>query len=544
MKKTIALICISFLVQSGWTQKIITNYWGYTKKIRQQYQVDANGAENGFWKSFSNEGKLLEHYNYLHGQKHGKQLKYFRGISDIEWCMGQPLEIQNYEKDKMLMEEVYKCNNGKPQIWYKKIDDDKLYEYTLYYDNGKMKEHTKKNKLDKNTQGIYEMFHENGKKALTGFNSSNGRKNGMWYAFYENGDTQYVINYFENITTQLTVFDENKKITRKLKSEADLSQQVLEYFDENGNLTKRKVTKSIPFDSKDHSTDKTTWVDYLKTDFPNYAHDEGDDPNDPFGRSNAFVSEITEYNNGVETSSQKFENVINVSCYTCLGIKRYKIMEKGYDLDKEKEKVAKYEKDLQQEELEKEEREKAEEKEMEERKERQKIYLALYQSATFRTTTLDSLLSLCKQTFNSFSPKLAEIKNIQRRFVKKPSLINAWKIADENFEGIHYNLLDKIDFFNNYKAYTSRPYADEYIINEMDKILASIRNATAENDQQRLNVMSKYITMTLSLKNYQSRLQLAERVLQLNEEKDTKKLEADLKSETSPEKIMQILGLE
>ncbi len=544
MKKTIALICISFLVQSGWTQKIITNYWGYTKKIRQQYQVDANGAENGFWKSFSNDGKLLEHYNYLHGQKHGKQMKYFRGFSDIEWCMGQPLEIQNYEKDKMLMEEVYKCNNGKPQIWYKKIDDDKLYEYTLYYDNGKLKEHTKRSKINKNAMGIYEMYHENGIKALIGSNTSEGRKTGMWYSYYDNGDTQYIINYYENIVMQLTVFDENKKIIRKMKSEPDFSQNVLEYFDENGKLTKRKITKSIPFDSKDHNTDKTTWTDYLKTNYSNYAHDEGKDPNDPFSSVNAFVSEITEYNNGVESSSQKFESVIDVNCYTCYGIRRYKIMQTGYDLDQAKEKLTQYEKKLERESIEKEEQRKAEEKEMEELKERQKYYLALYQSSTFRTITLDSLLNLSKTTFSSFSPKYVELKNMMKRYMKKPSLLDAWKIADESIEAMHNDMFYNYNFFDNYRIMTNRPYPDQDILNEMDNIIQSIKKATAENDKQRLNIIDKYNMMSLSQKNYQNRLKLAEKVLQLNSEKDTKKIETDLKSETNPNKIMQILGLE
>jgi len=39
------LSCVSlFTIEKTMAQKVITNYWGYTTKIRQQYQVDANGA--------------------------------------------------------------------------------------------------------------------------------------------------------------------------------------------------------------------------------------------------------------------------------------------------------------------------------------------------------------------------------------------------------------------------------------------------------------------------------------------------------------------
>jgi antitoxin component YwqK of YwqJK toxin-antitoxin module len=264
MKKTSLFISFIILVQISFSQKVITNYWGYTKKIRQQYQVDANGAENGFWKSFSNDGKLLEHYNYLHGQKQGKQLKYFRGFSDIEWCNGQPLEIQNYDKDKMLMEEVYKCINGKPQIWYKKIDDDKLYEYTLYYDNGKMKEHTKRNKLAKNTSGNYESFHENGKIAVKG-QSENGYQTGIWYGFNTGGDTIEIVEYNFDIMLKSKTYDENKKLIKDITLSEDYETMTETDFDESGNISRKNVYRAKPM-TKDFSCNGkkfNSWKEYI-----------------------------------------------------------------------------------------------------------------------------------------------------------------------------------------------------------------------------------------------------------------------------------------
>jgi antitoxin component YwqK of YwqJK toxin-antitoxin module len=266
MKQTITILtCFIMGVQATSAQKVITNYWGYTTKIRQQYQVDANGAENGFWKSFSNDGKLLEHYNYLHGQQHGKQLKYFRGFSDIEWCMGQPLEIRNYDNGKMLSEEVYKCKNGKPSLWYKTIDNAQLYEYSLYYDNGKMKEHTKRDKAIKNSKMIHEVYHENGKLALKGAYTEDHKKIGIWYGFNQSGDTTEIADYFYDITLNSKTYNDNKQLIKDILLSEDYETMTLTQYDESGNISKKYVYRAKPM-TKDFSCNGVafnSWKEYI-----------------------------------------------------------------------------------------------------------------------------------------------------------------------------------------------------------------------------------------------------------------------------------------
>jgi hypothetical protein len=208
-----------FTIEKTMAQKVITNYWGYTTKIRQQYQVDANGAENGYWKSYSDEGKILESFNYFHGKKNGKQISYYEGISQIIWCYGKPLKIENYNNGDRIGEESYKCNDGKPYLNYK-VDKIKsgAYEQFNYHPNGKVKEHFFTiGILTNNYIGKYESFYESGKlHYLYNYHSTAGNlMAGLCFGLAETGDTTLkVLSTQTGLTYLIEKYDEKQLLSR------------------------------------------------------------------------------------------------------------------------------------------------------------------------------------------------------------------------------------------------------------------------------------------------------------------------------------------
>ena len=123
--KKIFLIAIATLgfVTTTMSQKVITNYWGYTQKINEQYQVNAQGVKNGYYKAYSKEGLLIYSYNFLNGKENGLCIDYAgqrNGVSNnlglLKTCYGKPMLERQMKNGELVSEKFYDCLDGKQII--------------------------------------------------------------------------------------------------------------------------------------------------------------------------------------------------------------------------------------------------------------------------------------------------------------------------------------------------------------------------------------------------------------------------------------------
>jgi antitoxin component YwqK of YwqJK toxin-antitoxin module len=110
------------------------NYWGYTGIVREEFQVNANGYKNGYYKEFNNEGELYKKGTYRNGKKTGVWTTY-----DTQWS-GQIAATIEYSDGKMNGQYKQWCwESGRRYLCgdYVYIDDKEV-RAKQYFSNGKL----------------------------------------------------------------------------------------------------------------------------------------------------------------------------------------------------------------------------------------------------------------------------------------------------------------------------------------------------------------------------------------------------------------------
>lgn len=310
MKKlSLILFLFSISLNVLIAQKVITKkHWG-SDITKEEYQVDAQGQRNGFYKSYNPDGILLFSYNYKGGKEHGICIDYAgqRDGRDI-YCYGKPLSERVMDEGKVKSEKYYSCaNNTNYLVYTKKLIAPGIYEKVLYHKNGKISEKFNESSSYGKEKGMYEKYHENGKLAEKGM-IDNGNI-GNWFGFYENGDSMYVAKYDVGFETYYKKFYENKRI-EYVKTMDDKFENITktEYY-QNGQVKSEIISKTFPFKydcgSSNGKNDPKNWKELAEKRIRC-----GGDSYSPFDNS-YVVSEKTYKENG-ELVSETINTIRNV----------------------------------------------------------------------------------------------------------------------------------------------------------------------------------------------------------------------------------------
>jgi len=241
------IIIFLLMNQIIYSQKVITKkHWG-TNITKEEYQVDAQGQRNGFYKSYNPDGILLFSYNYKNGKEHGNCIDYAGQREGREiYCYGKALSERVMEDGKIISEKYYSCDNNSNYLVYsKKLISPNLYENITYHKNGKLNEKFNENSFFQKEKGMYERFYENGRLAEKGM-IDNG-KFGKWIGFYENGDTMYISTSIAGFECYFKKFYAENKIEYVQYMDDNFENiSKIEYY-QNGNLKSEKLSKTFPF---------------------------------------------------------------------------------------------------------------------------------------------------------------------------------------------------------------------------------------------------------------------------------------------------------
>ena len=247
--KTVIFLNLLFLVISPlfYGQKTITKKYYGSNVIEEQYQVNAVGQKNGFYKYFSSDGHLILSYNYKNDQEHGTCIDYggTRNWSAI-YCYGKPLDERIMENGVLKSQKYYGCaNNTNYLIYTKKQVSPEVYLRTEYYQNGKVKEKYNENTSYTKDNGLYERYYENGKIAEKG-EYKNG-KFGKWLSFYENGDTMLIELYEIGVPVIQKKYYSGNKIEKVMTIDGQFENIKTSTYDLKGRLISERLSKTYPF---------------------------------------------------------------------------------------------------------------------------------------------------------------------------------------------------------------------------------------------------------------------------------------------------------
>lgn len=170
--RKVCLLVVLLVNVSAFGQKVMREYYN-NFLVQYEWQVDANGVKQGYFRSYATDGTLYEAGNYNKGEKSGTWTTY--GIAE-----GHPAEISatiEYKDGKMNGRYVQYCwSRGKRYVCSDRTyrDDEELTKLS-YYPNGQLSE-----QIDKERK-IYNKWFEDGQP-------SSIVKDGKQYDYYQNGD--------------------------------------------------------------------------------------------------------------------------------------------------------------------------------------------------------------------------------------------------------------------------------------------------------------------------------------------------------------------
>jgi antitoxin component YwqK of YwqJK toxin-antitoxin module len=230
-----------------YAQKVITKKHYGTNITKEQYQVNAQGQRNGYYKSYNPDGVLLYSYYFKNGLEHGMCIDYAgqRNYSNV-YCYGKPLHERIMDNGKIKSEKYYGCaNNTNYLIYTKKLLSSDIYERVEYFPNGKIKEKFNETSSYAKSKGSYEKYHENGKLAEKG-NIDNGRI-GNWIGYFENGDTLYFAKYDLGQEVLVKTYFEGNKIESIVSIDEQFENISQIQYNSNGTLKSVQNSKTYPF---------------------------------------------------------------------------------------------------------------------------------------------------------------------------------------------------------------------------------------------------------------------------------------------------------
>ena len=264
------LYVIAFLLftASGFSQKVVTKFYEYSSQKKEEYQVDAQGVMNGFYKNYLDDGRLIKHYNYLNGIEHGSWIEYYGTgpkTNGFVTCFGKPMLERQYDKGKILWEKDFTCVDNLQVIETKReIMKDGTYKLTTYYPNGKPEEVKYLSNFSGTSVGEFISYYEDGKTAVKG-QYKDGRQMGKWVAFYPKGDTFEITDYFHDLVLYSKSYSENKKLTQEKKLSDDYETFTQTDYDESGKKTRVLIARAKPMKNDFTCKGKkfNSWKEYI-----------------------------------------------------------------------------------------------------------------------------------------------------------------------------------------------------------------------------------------------------------------------------------------
>ena len=154
---------------------------GYVVNRERINRYDSKHQPHGKWKWFYDDGKLQMEGNYTHGLKNGYFKEYDRDgnlISVVKYVNGEK-EEKTEELTKLDIKTDY-WPNGKPKI---------VATYKNGVPEGVRREYNKKGEVEKS------YIFKNGRIIAEGILKDNGKKEGLWKEYYDDGSLKSEGNY-------------------------------------------------------------------------------------------------------------------------------------------------------------------------------------------------------------------------------------------------------------------------------------------------------------------------------------------------------------
>jgi len=169
MKYLVILTFLAMLASCS-NEKVETKF--DSGKIQESYEVNKEGAKNGKYTAYYEDGKIHEEATYANGVLSRKRTLYHPNGK---------VEVEETYDDKGIMNGPYKSyfNTGVLELEKEYKDNVILGAIKVYYPSGSIKEDVS---MENNTEnGPFTEYHENGKV--------------HWKGIYRNGNNEYGILY-------------------------------------------------------------------------------------------------------------------------------------------------------------------------------------------------------------------------------------------------------------------------------------------------------------------------------------------------------------
>jgi len=307
----------------SFAQKTITTQYYSTNTTKEQYQVNAQGLKNGFYKAYNIDGILAYAYNFKNGKEHGSCIDY---VSIGEYgaaihCYGKPFVERVMDDGKLVSEKIYKCaNNNNYIISSQKLISLDNYEIIKFYQNGKIKEKSSFGELG----GPYEKYYENGQLEEKGKNDGKG-KFGNWVGFYENGDSLYFSIYTAGIATYYKYFYNENKIKEVGTIDENFENiSITEYY-VDGKLKSEKNLKANPFvylcGRGDGSNDPKNWKELAMSGNSSCGGDYYNPYTYTGSYADSYILSEKIYNSNGEIESETINELRVINSVNVVGLK-------------------------------------------------------------------------------------------------------------------------------------------------------------------------------------------------------------------------------
>jgi len=204
-----------------------TGIWVYYYPDASRHRQGSfkNDIEDGLWQTWYESGKLLMEGNYNLGKEEGKWTNY--------WENGKIKNLGHFKKGELdgRWESYYPNGNMNISGYYKKGLKEK--QWVDYYSNGKGRELVtykivkKKSAVNKSSEfesvkhGKYEAYSSKDFKLTEEGNYKNGKKQGLWIAYYPGGRLPAVTSEYKDGRLHGVVREYDLKNGKVLRSETN-----------------------------------------------------------------------------------------------------------------------------------------------------------------------------------------------------------------------------------------------------------------------------------------------------------------------------------
>lgn len=152
--------------------------------LKEQYTINPKSQEKeGMYKSFDDDGKLIEEATYANGELHGERRLYYAD--------GSVQSIETFEYGQHNGRFLNFHENGKVQLQGKYLNGNMEGEWRGYYDNGQLKEIVPF--INNNENGAFIEYHPNGNLKAEGNYLNGDNEDGELKLYDESGELERIM---------------------------------------------------------------------------------------------------------------------------------------------------------------------------------------------------------------------------------------------------------------------------------------------------------------------------------------------------------------